>query len=100
MFTRGVTLLFLPCLVTPLVALYFFAHLPFLLHADCFLPHPIFFSPFFFRLTVWLAGDSMSCLGRLMQLPRSHCSLPATPTEIAGAFLPPVSSHTVEDVQK
>lgn len=43
MFTRGVTLLFLPCLVTPLVALYFFAHLPFLLHADCFLPHPIFF---------------------------------------------------------
>lgn len=63
-----------------------------------FLPH--IFSPFFFRLTVWLAGGNMSSLGRTTQLPHSHCSLPATPTETAGTFLPLVPSHRVEDVQK
>uniref|UniRef100_A0A8C9MP79 Fructose-bisphosphate aldolase n=20 Tax=Neoaves TaxID=3078114 RepID=A0A8C9MP79_SERCA len=76
----------------------FFTHLPFLLHDDCLLLFFFFF--FFFRLTVWLAEGSMSSLGRMTQLPCSHCSLPATPTETAGTFLPPVSSHTVEDVQK
>lgn len=42
----------------------------------------------------------MLCLGRLMQLPRSHFSLPATPIESTGICLCPVLLHTVKGAQK